>query len=136
MNLIIKRPKQYADLFRHYTIFVNGTERGTISSGDTLNITELSGNINLTAKIDWCITSDFNINADNNETVTLIVKNNNVLANILLSISIIITTGIPFIFGDFNFLRPVGIVFAIAAFATILYRLTLGRKQYLKFIKE
>jgi hypothetical protein len=53
-TLLLRRPRQYADICRRYRVFANGEPLATIARGEELRLELPAGDYTLAARIDWC----------------------------------------------------------------------------------
>lgn len=137
MNLKIKRKNQFADLFRHHTVYINDLERGIVNANDSLTITNLKGNLRIIAKIDWCTSNEIIINADNySNDIQLTLKNNGAWINAIIVSAILCILAIEAFKTDFQFLNYFRNGLFFLGFIITTYRLTIGRKNYLNLKME
>jgi hypothetical protein len=74
MEIIISRPKQFADRIRAYELLIDGKTISKLKAGEEVRITLPENAKILTAKIDWCSSNEFNLsNVTANENIE--VKN-------------------------------------------------------------
>lgn len=74
MQITIKRPKQFAEIFRSYQIHVDGSFVAEIKAGEEVSINLKEGAKTLSATIDWCSSNRFSL-ADIKDNDKLEVKN-------------------------------------------------------------
>lgn len=53
-TVTFKRPRQYADMLRAYSVVIDGVVVGTLRRGEELQRTVSPGRHEFQAKIDWC----------------------------------------------------------------------------------
>jgi len=85
MNIQVFRPKQFVDMGRDYKLFADDVEIATIKRGVAQTIEIPDSTINLQAKIDWCSSQVFPVNAITEKGI--IIKNSfgsNIFTLILL----------------------------------------------------
>jgi hypothetical protein len=73
--LKVVRRTGYADRFRSYKIFVNGTQVGTIARDTVLDLEVPCGPVTVEARIDWCRSRPLMIEAAPNQKIELEVLN-------------------------------------------------------------
>jgi hypothetical protein len=61
MEVIIVRPKQFADMARSYELNIDGKFIRKISSGEEVRLTLPENAKILTASIDWCSSNEFDL---------------------------------------------------------------------------
>lgn len=61
MNIVISRPKQFADLIRDYKILVDGQEVAVIGAGKKIQLQLPENASTLVAKIDWCGSNEISV---------------------------------------------------------------------------
>lgn len=54
----------WADIFRAYTLLVDGVARGTVKQGETLEIELSPGDHRLQMKIDWATSPELSVSGD------------------------------------------------------------------------
>ena len=74
MQITIKRPKQFAEVFRSYQLHVDGSLVAEIKAGEEVSINLKEGAKILTATIDWCSSNRFSL-ADIKDNDKLEVSN-------------------------------------------------------------
>ncbi len=65
-ELLITRKKQFAGRFRTVTIFIDSTEHSAVRAGESLIVNLPVGVHTVTAKIDWSVTPQHQINISEN----------------------------------------------------------------------
>jgi hypothetical protein len=70
----LQRTSEWNARFRDYKIFIDGQQVGTIANGETKEFTTTSGMHTIAAKIDWCISPDLTVNADDNQAKSVKVS--------------------------------------------------------------
>jgi hypothetical protein len=75
-RLIIRRPKQLADMFRRYKIVINQTEVASLKRGEDLSLDLPGGTYLVQAKIDWCSSRVMTLHLADGETFQLEVGSN------------------------------------------------------------
>lgn len=85
-RLIIRRPKQFADIFRRYKIVINDIEAATIKRGEDLDFELPAGTYAVEAQIDWCGSKVLMVTLHEGEEVQLEVGSNVANLNFLLRI--------------------------------------------------
>jgi hypothetical protein len=74
MEIVISRPKQFADRVRAYKLLIDGKIISKLKAGEEVRVTLPENAKILTAKIDWCSSNEFNLsNVRANENIE--VKN-------------------------------------------------------------
>lgn len=63
MEVIIVRPKQFADMARSYELNIDGKFIRKIGSGEEVRITIPDNAKVLTASIDWCTSNEFDLSS-------------------------------------------------------------------------
>ncbi|MDP2176038.1 MAG: hypothetical protein Q8K70_09025 [Bacteroidota bacterium] len=124
----LKRTSEYNNRMRDFKIFIDGQQVGTIANGETKDFPTTVGQHIVTAKIDWCSSTDISVDVVDNHTKTLKVggfRNGQILMSIGLGLFVL-----HFIvskFADFEY-----IIFLVALLLLLpFYYLTFGRKKYL-----
>ena len=59
MEIIVSRPKQFADRTRAYKLLIDGKVISKLNAGEEIRITVPEDAKILTAKIDWCSSNQF-----------------------------------------------------------------------------
>jgi hypothetical protein len=72
----IRRPNQYADWLRKYTICVDGRPVGDIGAGSEIKFEVSPGRRAILAKIDWCRSNAIEVNVKDGIECTLEVGSN------------------------------------------------------------
>lgn len=136
-KLIITRKNEFINSLKDYSIFFNGEEIGSISSGETKEFIVPEGTNILKAKNDWYGSKELEINVSNDEARSVSISGLLPARIMIFFISFIIAT--PLLFREFIrnhvILRYTFIALSIAVLFAIIYYLTIGRNNYLE-IKE
>ena len=128
----LKRTSEYINRTRDYKIFIDGQQVGTIANGETKDFFSTIGQHIVTAKIDWCSSSDISIDVEENQTGKLEVggfKNGQLLMPI--GLGLIVLHFILSKFADFDYT----IFLIVPLFLLLVYYLTIGSKKYLTLEK-
>lgn len=124
----IQRIKEFNNSMRDYKIFIDGKQVGTIAYGETKDFTTSAGKHNVTAKIDWCSSPDILIDVKENETIALNISGFKISKwLILLMLGIIVLHLILSVTIGFYMVK----FLLVLPFITLIYYLTIGRKEYL-----
>ena len=70
-KLVVVRPRQWADRFRKYRIYVDGERVAEIRSGETQEILVKDGPHEIWTKVDWCISNKIVLHIDSKEVLYL-----------------------------------------------------------------
>jgi hypothetical protein len=73
--LRVIRRSEFADRFRSYTIFVNGTAVGTIARNSVLELEVPSGRLTIEARVDWGRSPPLTIEAAAGKKIEIEVSN-------------------------------------------------------------
>ena len=125
-SIIINRTSEYLNRLRNYDVYINEKKVDTISNGETKEFNISAGQHSILIKIDWCSNQTLLVNINDNETKSFKVggfKN----GNWLIPAALVILGSIASRLFDFNYLFYLIIPF----FLSMVYYMTLGRKQYL-----
>ena len=125
-SIIINRTSEYLNRLRNYDVYIDGKKVDTISNGETKEFNISAGQHSILIKIDWCSSQILLVDINDNETKSFKVggfKN----GNWLIPAALVILSSISSRLFDFNYLFYLIIPF----FLSMVYYMTLGRKQYL-----
>ena len=125
-SIIINRTSEYLNRLRNYDVYIDGEKIDTISNGETKEFNISAGQYSILTKIDWCSSQTLLVDINDNETKSFKVggfKN----GNWLIPAALVILSSISSRLFDFNYLFYLIIPF----FLSMVYYMTLGRKQYL-----
>ena len=125
-SIIINRTSEYLNRLRNYDVYIDGEKIDTISNGETKEFNISAGQHSILIKIDWCSSQTLLVDINDNETKSFKVggfKN----GNWLIPAALVILGSIASRLFDFNYLFYLIIPF----FLSMVYYMTLGRKQYL-----
>ena len=125
-SIIINRTSEYLNRLRNYDVYIDGKKVDTISNGETKEFNISAGQHSILIKIDWCSSQTLLVDINDNETKSFKVggfKN----GNWLIPAALVILSSISSRLFDFNYLFYLIIPF----FLSMVYYMTLGRKQYL-----
>ena len=75
-TLLITRPRQFADIFRRYRVFVDDNEVGRIKRGGVLQVQVPDGDHAVVARIDWARSNFLNVTVRAGDTTELEVGSN------------------------------------------------------------
>ena len=127
----IHRNSEWKNQKRKYDIFIDDQKVNTIEDNETKELVVSPGIHSVYLKIDWCSSPKIEINTDNTNTLyvsgmkygnwitisPMVILAIHLLANFLLHFELIIYLAFPFMLATF-------------------YTVTLGRKKYLRLVKE
>ena len=125
-SIIINGTSEYLNRLRNYDVYIDGEKIDTISNGETKEFNISAGQHSILIKIDWCSSQTLLVDINDNETKSFKVggfKN----GNWLIPAALVILGSIASRLFDFNYLFYLIIPF----FLSMVYYMTLGRKQYL-----
>lgn len=125
-SIIINRTSEYLNRLRNCDVYIDGKKVDTISNGETKEFNISAGQHSILIKIDWCSSQILLVDINDNETKSFKVggfKN----GNWLIPAALVILSSISSRLFDFNYLFYLIIPF----FLSMVYYMTLGRKQYL-----
>ena len=74
MDIVINRPKQFADRMRAYTIKADGSKVGEVNSGEKVTVTIPEKSSTLQVNVDWGLSNEVLL-SDLNNNDELTVKN-------------------------------------------------------------
>ena len=74
MEILISRPKQFADYFRKYAVLVDGKVMAKLAAGEEIRIVLPENSKILSASIDWCSSNKFQL-SELSESQKIVVKN-------------------------------------------------------------
>jgi hypothetical protein len=63
MEIVVIRPKQFADRLRAYKLYIDGKPVGKIKAGQEVCLSIPQNSSKLLAKIDWCSSNEFDLSA-------------------------------------------------------------------------
>jgi len=72
-KLKVQRAREFMNLFRNYTIFIDGQKVGTIGNGQLIQLETLPGQHKISAKIDWCSSQEITFITEENVSKTFTV---------------------------------------------------------------
>ena len=125
-SIIINRTSEYLNRLRNCDVYIDGKKVDTISNGETKEFNISAGQHSILIKIDWCSSQTLLVDINDNETKSFKVggfKN----GKWLIPAALVILGSIASRLFDFNYLFYLIIPF----FLSMVYYMTLGRKQYL-----
>jgi hypothetical protein len=74
-RIVIVRPKQFTDMFRAYSIRLNGAEMGGVRRGGRLSFVGAAGPTSIEASIDWCKAPPLLLDLGEGEEAVVEVRN-------------------------------------------------------------
>jgi hypothetical protein len=69
----VQRTREFMNLFRNYTIFIDGQKVGTIGNGQLIQWETSPGQHKISAKIDWCSSQEITFATEENVSKTFTV---------------------------------------------------------------
>ena len=130
-KLIISRRKEWQNRGRKFKIFVDGENIDLIKNGEIKELDLKSGNHKVQFKIDWCGSSEVQIEIPEDKSKSLEVRGFKIgkwmlpLFNIVLTVFFLITV-------FFNYTVRELAYASIPFLLIMLYYLTFGRKKYIE----
>lgn len=133
-KLAIKRPTEWNNLFRNYSIYLDGEKLGVVENDDIQIFNIQAGHHQLKAKIDWCGSQTIDFDIDENDIQEFKVSSFR-FSNWLLPVFFIIMT-LYFLFNDILGLTTQHFVLSITPLMLYMfYHITFGRNHYLRLTK-
>ncbi len=129
-KLILNRNSEWNNKGRNFRLFIDGTEIGKISDGETKEFELKSGKHRFYAKIDWCKskTIDFELSENENATIELAgFKYGNLAVSISLGILLVYYISKYALNIEMDFLLAIVCI----GFLYPIYYLTFGRNRYI-----
>lgn len=127
--ITLYRNNDTMNLLRNYRIYIDGELAGRIANGESVGYDLAPGEHTLTAKIDWCCSRDIHFEIKTDEHLSFNVSGLNHSNKIIGAAVLLVATYLLLLktAGPAYALIPVSIIIAM-----LLYRLSFGRKHYLR----
>lgn len=131
-KITIERSNEYANYFRAIKIYIDGEYVGNINKGESIEYDVEEGQHTVKAKIDWCGSKEYTVDAKNDDEQVLYLRGYKGAKYLSLLVVIMMAFMISDAIFSIELLHYAMAAFSIIGVVWIIYLLTIGRYKYLR----